>query len=174
MNCQFEELKEILRFVMIKVGLRAQNWPNDLEKLVLFEHIISNFGGNRIEEIKLAFDMAIGGKLDCEVNCYENFSCYYFSTIMNAYRRWSAQAVNHLPMEIKPEQKIFTQEENDNIERGDVERQYQLFLKNYPIKGTEFNKPILEKDEMIKEGETVIEFFRRMALSGHENIYTQK
>lgn len=91
-----EELKESLRYAMVKIGLRSQNWPSDLEKSVLIDHIIKNYGGHTIEEIKLAFDMAITGRLDVEVNCYENFSCLYFSNIMAAYREWAKEEYKHV------------------------------------------------------------------------------
>lgn len=94
-----EELKQVLRLVMVKVGLRANNFPTDGEKEVLLEHIITNYGNHTPEEVKLAFDMAIAGKLeleDKEVTCYENFSCLYFSKILNAYRRWATQTHQQL------------------------------------------------------------------------------
>ena len=44
--------------------------------------------------------MAIDGKLELlegeSVTCYENFSCLYFSSIMNAYRRWAADVYKQL------------------------------------------------------------------------------
>lgn len=89
-----EELREILRLVIVKVGLRAENWPNDVEKSVLIEHIVTNYGSHTNEEIKLAFDMAISGRLDLaerDISCYESFSCLYFSKIMNAYRKWASK-----------------------------------------------------------------------------------
>src|SRR4030095_7598337 len=95
-----EELKEVLRFIMIKIGLRAPNWPDDAEKAVLLEHILSNYGGHTPEELKLAFEMAIAGKIgdnDDFANCYENFSCLYFSKIMTAYRSWAKNTYQHLP-----------------------------------------------------------------------------
>lgn len=105
-----EEIKQVLRLTLIKIGLRSQNWPSDEEKLVLIEHIIKNYGTHTCEEIKLAFDMAIAGRLDVEVNCYENFSCLYFSNIMNAYRSWANEAYRHLP-------------EKNNIEIENVSRE---------------------------------------------------
>jgi len=101
-----DELKQVLKLVMIKVGIRANNLPNDVEKGVLIEHIINNYGNHTPMEIKLAFDMAISGKLDdldkkgnvidLDINCYENFSCLYFSKIMSSYRRWARQTHNQL------------------------------------------------------------------------------
>jgi len=101
-----DELKQVLKLVMIKVGIRANNLPNDIEKEVLIEHIITNYGNHTPMEIKLAFDMAIAGKLDdmdkkgnlidLDINCYENFTCLYFSKIMNSYRMWARQTHNQL------------------------------------------------------------------------------
>lgn len=87
-----EKLKEVLRLVFVKVGLRAANFPKDEEKAVLHAHILSNYGNHKASEILLAFEMAMDGKLDAEINHYENFSCLYFSQIMNAYRKWAADA----------------------------------------------------------------------------------
>ena len=36
-----EDLKQVLKLAMIKVGIRANNLPNDVEKGVLIEHIIT-------------------------------------------------------------------------------------------------------------------------------------
>lgn len=169
-----ENIKQVLRLVMIKIGLRANNWPSEEEKVVLIDHIYENFGGHTPEEIRLAFEMAIAGKLELkpdDVKCYENFSCAYFSTIMNAYRLWASQAYKTLPTDVPPPQKIFSQEELDNSAREDVERQYQMFIRGLELRGVAINKPILEQDGLLKEGEDVISFFKRRAENGFQNIY---
>lgn len=104
-----EDLKQVLRLLLIKVGLREKNLPDEVEKAVLIEHIITNYGNHTPAEIKLAFDMGLAGKLedvngksepiDLDMNCYENFTCLYFSKVMNAYRRWARQTYNQLKME---------------------------------------------------------------------------
>lgn len=89
-----EELKQVLRLVFVKVGLRANNFPNDEEKDVLIGHVINYYGNHTPLEIRLAFEMAITYKLDLpekDIPCYENFSCAYVSKIMNAYRRWAVE-----------------------------------------------------------------------------------
>jgi len=99
----YERISGVLKMVMVKLGLRATNWPNDMEKSVLINHIIQNYGLHTLEEVILAFDMAIAGKLNVEVNCYENFSCLYFSSIMNAYRVWAGQTHSEIKTE-KPKE----------------------------------------------------------------------
>lgn len=39
--------------------------------------------------------MAIQGKLSVDAVCYENFSCLYFSGIMNAYRTWASSVYEY-------------------------------------------------------------------------------
>ena len=164
---------------MMKIGIRAANVPNELETLVLVEHIVTNFGGHRLNEIPLAFDFLINGELATkdgevvEANCYENFSCLYFSGVMKAYRHWSRQEIKFVSATTKEEQKIFNQEELDDYAREDSEWQYQMFRKGLPLTYPESNDRILKQDGLLKDGELVMEFFLRKATSGAEHIYTR-
>lgn len=176
-HCQLEEVKEVLRYVMVKVGLRAQNFPNDLEKLILFEHIAKYYGGHHVEEIKVAFDLAITGQLDFpdgeSANCYENFTCRYFSSVMNAYQKWAAQVhrtVIEPKMEV-PEQKINTDEELDNFLRQAVQTQYFAYLKGMQLFNPEINASILTKDNLLLPEEKVVDFYKRMAEKKVIEIY---
>jgi hypothetical protein len=172
------EISQVLRLVMLKLGIRANNLPGQEETAVLFNHIIENYGGNRIEEIKLAFEMAIAGKLDIEtkeVNAYENFSCLYFSKIMNAYRMWSAEAVKQIRIDPPPPLKIYTDQENEDLIRGDIEAFYQRCLAGrVPYALPEYFKPMLVQDGLMKEGETLVEFFQYRLNNGVKNIYIKR
>ncbi len=83
--CSENDLKQVLRYAMVLVGLRANNMPTDEEKYVLINFIQSNYQNVTIAEIKLAFEMAVSGKLGIDAKCYENFSCEYFGRIMSNY-----------------------------------------------------------------------------------------
>jgi hypothetical protein len=85
------ELKQVLRYSMLLVGLRANNMPNDEEKFVLINFIKTNFANVTIAQIKLAFDMAVAGKLGVDAKCYENFSCEFFGRIMASYLIFSSE-----------------------------------------------------------------------------------
>ena len=122
-----DELKQALRYVMLKVGIRAANLPTDEERDILLEHIFKHYGGHTPEEIKLAFDLAITDKLELEmkdVTCYENFSCLYFSTIMNAYRNWFAMKCKNGQIESVKQTLI---EYKPDIEK--INQEYEAFLK---------------------------------------------
>ena len=96
-------LVETLKIIMLKLGIREANLPTNSEKIVLIDHIRKNYSAHTLQELKLAFDLAIAGKLECEVDHYENFSCLYFSKIMTAYRSWSGRVYKELPQE-KPKE----------------------------------------------------------------------
>lgn len=107
-----ETLKAVLKYVMVLVGLRAQNYPDDIEKQILLNFILEHYGGHTTAEIKLAFEMAITRKLDVDAKCYENFSIAYFASIMEAYRDWAKEQIKQLPApvekprELKPMEKV--------------------------------------------------------------------
>jgi len=92
-----EDLKQVLRYAMVLVGLRGNNMPTNEEKFVLLNFIRSNFGNQTPEEIKLAFDWAVSGKLNVDAKCYENFSCEYFGRIMKAYIDYARQETITVP-----------------------------------------------------------------------------
>lgn len=85
MDADEKEIREALRYCMVKIGLRAANFPQGVEKMLLIQHVKDTYPTLTIEEIRMAFDWAINGRTHVEVNCYENFSCRYFSQIVNAY-----------------------------------------------------------------------------------------
>ena len=94
------DLKQVLRLSMLMVGLRGANMPTDEEKYVLLAFIKSNYGNQTPEEIAIAFEMAVAGKLNTDCKCYENFSCEYFGRIMNAYIEYARQETKNVK---KPE-----------------------------------------------------------------------
>lgn len=121
--------------------------------------------------------MAMAGNLALkpdEVNCYENFSCAYFSRIMTAYRSWSAQAFQQLKLEDPPPMKVYTEKELDNLHRGDVEAFYQR-CRNGVIPHSnylpQYFKDILVKDGLMKPEDHLEVFFQNRLGKGIEKIY---
>ena len=92
-NVHTDDINATLRGVMMMIGLRTSNLPSKDETAILFTHILRNYASHTLQEITLAFEMALSGMLgldEKEINCYENFSCLYFSKIMTAYRSWAS------------------------------------------------------------------------------------
>ena len=101
-----EDLKQVLRYAMVLVGLRGNNMPTEEEKFVLLKFIRSNFGNQAPDELKLAFELAVSGKLGIDAKCYENFSCEYFGRIMKAYIDYARQETITVVKEIEAPKEI--------------------------------------------------------------------
>ena len=101
-----EDLKQVLRYSMVLVGLRGNNMPTEEEKFVLINFIKTNFGNLTPEEIKLAFEWAVSGKLGIDAKCYENFSCEYFGRIAKAYIDYSRQSTLNVVKEVEAPKEI--------------------------------------------------------------------
>jgi hypothetical protein len=127
-----EQLKQGMRAVYFMTGLRPENYPNGEDKDFLHAFIVENYGGHTVAEIRLAFKMAITGKLDLplkDVKHYENFSPMYFSTIMEAYRRWARQAKEVVDAMAPPKMREYTEEEKKLIHLDYV--MYKAWDQNY-------------------------------------------
>lgn len=119
-NATEDELKQCLRFIYVLIGLK--NIPGGELKIFLHEFIRQNYGGHTAAEIRLAFEMAITGKLDVDPVCYENFSPLYFASIMNAFRSWSKAAVQ------KIEWKVVEEKPKTKDQIVDINCEYALYL----------------------------------------------
>ncbi len=97
-----KEIGDVLFILYSLTGLNKNNYPNRDETILLANFIHSDFGGNTIEEIKLAFTLAIKmelsqflGKND-SVEHYQTFSPIYFSKIMAAYKKYKAHQLKSI------------------------------------------------------------------------------
>jgi hypothetical protein len=103
------ELKPVMLYIYALIGLRGENYPKGLDKDFIHTYIRENYGGHTAEEIRLAFTMAIQGRLNIDpkdVKCYENFNVAYFTSIMEAYREWAREEIKKIPEKkevVKPE-----------------------------------------------------------------------
>lgn len=123
---RIERIKGALRYAIVLVGLREHNFPNELEKGVLVDYITRAFGTHTAAELKLAFDMAIGGLLNVDPTCYENFTPAYVGKIMNAYRKWAAQEHSQKMRENEAKE---AQESNKSNEAVDWSTEWSTIVK---------------------------------------------
>lgn len=164
-----------LRYVFALIGLRANNIPNEAEKAVLIDFIFSNYGNHTPAEIKLAFQMAIAGRLDVDARHFENFTPAYFSTIMNAYRSWVANENLKDRDNTPPEQILYNEEQLNDFHREWTEEFYQRLRKGYYFdKIPEYAKRILVIDKQIEHESQAGEYFSKCIKKGMENIYVKK
>lgn len=101
-----EEIKQVLRYAMVLVGLRADTISSISEeaKMVMLAFIRKNYHGHTLDEMKLAFLKAVSRELpleEKEISCYENFSCEYIGRIMKAYRKWAGEYYRESGLDIK-------------------------------------------------------------------------
>lgn len=133
-----ETLKEALRQVFFLIGLREEQIPADEEKGFLIQYITENYGGHSADEVKLAFKMAIQGKLKIdfkEVKCYGIFSPMYFTTIMDGYRVWAVEQADKIARKSMPIPIV------SDLEKRKIDLAYAGFLRSqcqYPATVLDF------------------------------------
>jgi hypothetical protein len=88
-----EEIKQVLRFAMILVGIKAATISAmaEEEKQILIQFFKTQFGWFSLDEIKIAFTKACACELDVDARPFENFTCEYIGRIMKAYKEWATE-----------------------------------------------------------------------------------
>lgn len=112
------------------IGLRPQHFPTKEEDVFLFRYIRSHYGRHSIDELYLAFDLAINNKLDIDdYKVYDQFSIEYLVRIMNSYRRYSGeQFEQEKPKTMIEEIKVITHDEK----KADIEE--LIHSQNYDVR----------------------------------------
>ncbi len=119
-----ETIKNALRYIFTLVGLKADNIPDDTQKLVLLNFVRNDLGHYGLEELSIAFHMLLKGELglsEADAEHYQNFSAKYLSTVMNAYHRTAREKAlkkfRQLQLEEDKKSEKLSQADKDAIEK---------------------------------------------------------
>ena len=154
-------LRENLAYIFTLIGLTRL--PDKVELEVIEDYIRTTYPFFTIQEMRIAFKMAVQGKFDCNIEHYEKFSPKYISGIMNAYKAKANQVRKNLPP--PPEEPVkkltdeeivdFTKNEWLNGKREDFNRVFNadkvfmILLKQGKLKFTQ--DQILETIKVVRE-----------------------
>ena len=78
-------LKENLAYIFTLLGFTK--YPDTQEMIVIEDFIRTSYPFFTVEEFRLAFKMAVQGKLDCSTEHYEKFSPKFIGQVMAAYTK---------------------------------------------------------------------------------------
>lgn len=80
-----EPIKQALRYCFVLIGLRPEQIPDEVQKAVLLDFIKSNLANFTPGEIKIAFELAVKGEFEVDLNHFGQFSPVYLTTVFNKY-----------------------------------------------------------------------------------------
>jgi hypothetical protein len=148
-------LKENLAYIFTLLGFTK--YPDTQEMIVIEDFIRTSYPLFTIEEFRLAFKMAVQGKLDCSTEHYEKFSPKFIGQVMSAYTKKAIQVrkmIKPIINEIEPPKLsdddivLFTQKEwlespkNDFNRVFNANKVFAILLKQGKLK--------FETDEMLQ------------------------
>ena len=110
-------LRENLAYIFTLIGLTRL--PDTTELEVIEDYIRTTYPYFTIQEMRIAFKMAVQGKFDCNIEHYEKFSPKYISGIMNAYKSKANQVRKNIPPPPDPPTKQLTDEEIVEFTKND-------------------------------------------------------
>jgi hypothetical protein len=96
-----EPIRQAFRYIFTLIGLKAENIPSELQKVVLLNYVKSELGHFTPEELCLAFRLAVSKRLDVEIQHYQNFNAIYLSEVMESFRIQKQNAVSEYRRQLK-------------------------------------------------------------------------
>ena len=155
-------LKENLAYIFTLLGFTK--YPDTQEMVVIEDFIRTSYPLFTIEEFRLAFKMAVQGKLDCSTEHYEKFSPKFIGQVMSAYTKKAIQVrkmIKPIINEIEPPKLsdddivLFTQKEwlespkNDFNRVFNANKVFAILLKQGKLKFEEHE--MLQIIRMVRE-----------------------
>lgn len=126
----------LIRRLLAMLGIRQENYPTNEMLALSCESMRQNHGTLTIKELALAFEMAVGLKLDFNPHAFQNVSVLYLNELLAAYKKWSVQAYHQLrpggdPADEreKPDYspRVYERKSKDWL-KHDIERGYRNYL----------------------------------------------
>lgn len=121
-----ESLQVTLKYVFVLVGMREM--PRKEERAVLINYIQENYSMYSVEEVKLAFTLALKKEFVCETNHFELFSCRYFSNVFDAYIEYRERIAKEYM--IKQQREKDLQEQNKQPSQEEILKLKKEFQKD--------------------------------------------
>lgn len=87
-----QDIKKLIAYIFALIGLKAENLPSDLQKVVLINFIRNDLGAWGVEEVKQAFHLLASKKLNMDPKHYQNFSAIYLGEVMCEYQKVKSSA----------------------------------------------------------------------------------
>jgi len=88
LDCADRDIKETLAFIYVLLGINPDKYPKGVSNTVLIGYMKTILGRYTLEEVRLAFEQAIAGKFEVELDLYDRtFNSLFLQRVMNA---WSA------------------------------------------------------------------------------------
>lgn len=82
-----QPIKVVLFYAMELVGFNPKNIDNNSLDIII-NSLVRSHKDITIDKFKEAFELGANGKLDIDLNTYQNFNTLYVSNVLSAFRRY--------------------------------------------------------------------------------------
>lgn len=88
-----DEIKNFFKYAFAMIGLQTDQWPDDLEKMMLVNFARTELTHYTIQELRLAFSFAVTRKFEIDLRHFGKFSPEYLMRIVNGYDKYTSELI---------------------------------------------------------------------------------
>ena len=128
-----EEIKNKLKYIFSLIGLNKI--PDPVDSKILIEYIKNDLKKYYINELVLAFKLALRGEIEVDLNHYNVFSVHYLCRVIREYEKWCRASKISRPKQIAlEEQNPLTDSAKDQIIKESLICEYHYYKKHNEFK----------------------------------------
>ena len=87
-NQNDKQIKELLIFVFSLIGITGNNIPDKYQETIIISYIRNHLSKYTTQDFKIAFMLGIKGKLDFNIQSFQNFNPLYVENVMQSFNRY--------------------------------------------------------------------------------------
>lgn len=128
------ELAGTLVKIYILIGLKKSCYPSEIENKMIVNYLLTHYAQKSMDELYLAFDLAVQHKLDYELKVYDSFTIPMIVGVMNGYKKWAYNEVQkfHKPIALPPIVKVTHEEKIKECDEWEQKKDIRLqFIPTY-------------------------------------------
>lgn len=126
-----KHLGQTLLYIFKLVGLPQTAYPIDADYKILCTFILKTYSNLSVEELRMAFELALKQEFYAELNHYQTFSPLYFSGVINNYIEYRKKAIARINKERMVEEAKQPELTPEEIELSNRKFDYHCVYKGF-------------------------------------------
>lgn len=124
-NIGRQAASDIVNYFAVMLGLRDEKIPDGMDKANLVNYIFERCGESTLEEVKLAVNLYIQGKLDYNKELYDRLSALFIENVIQSYNRYRLNFIQ--PIRDTDDEIPLTWEQKQKIIEDGLLNQFEIY-----------------------------------------------
>ncbi len=116
-NQNERQIKELLVFIFALIGITGSNLPSNYQEKIIVSYIRNHLSKYTTQDFKIAFLLGLKGKLDFNIQSFQNFNPLYIENVMQSFNRYRFNIINDNKQKLRQKKTEITPQEKEKLNK---------------------------------------------------------